>query len=136
MGYWNIDYSLAETTSVTETAVNYKGTITASELNVRSRPSTSATILGKHVTGDVVDICAVTSNGWYKVIYPSYTGYLYGEYVKTTPIATVDDEDITQEEFNELMTEYLKSLANQEPSAWSSDARNYVETQGIIEGDD
>jgi hypothetical protein len=42
---------------------------------------------------------------------------------------------MTQSEFNEFMTNYLISLAKEEPSNWSEEARIWCEQQGIIEGD-
>lgn len=131
MGYWNIDYSLVEQEDTTETEVNYVGTITANDLNVRERPSTSASILAKHKTGDTVTICARTNNGWYRVEYPFGTGYIKSDYVSVT-----EQEEITQAEFNEFMNNYLGTLGSYEPSDWSNNARNYVEEKGIIQGDE
>lgn len=42
---------------------------------------------------------------------------------------------MTQERFNELMTNYLLSLAQQDPSNWSEEARTWCEQTGLIEGD-
>ena len=41
---------------------------------------------------------------------------------------------MTQERFNELMNNYLQSLAKEEPSPWSQEAREWCESNGIIEG--
>ena len=46
-----------------------------------------------------------------------------------------EDEDMTQERFNELMTNYLTELAAKNPSAWSADARTWAEANGYIKGD-
>ena len=46
-----------------------------------------------------------------------------------------EDEDMTQERFNELMTNYLTKLAEKDPSAWSADARTWAEDNGYIKGD-
>ena len=46
-----------------------------------------------------------------------------------------EEEDMTQERFNELMNNYLVELAKQEPSAWSQEARDFCEKNGIINGD-
>ena len=46
-----------------------------------------------------------------------------------------EDEDMTQERFNELMTNYLTELAEKDPSAWSADARTWAEGNGYIKGD-
>jgi uncharacterized protein YgiM (DUF1202 family) len=90
------NWSLVETTtdiSWTETSVNLKGTITASELNVRSKPSTDADILAKHAAGDIVTISATTNNGWYRVDYPFGTGYISSQYVTTEQI--IPEEEVT-----------------------------------------
>lgn len=47
----------------------------------------------------------------------------------------MEDEDMTQEKFNEMMNEYLKQLAKEQPSSWSAQARNWVEQKGLINGD-
>ena len=47
-----------------------------------------------------------------------------------------EDEDMTQERFNELMTNYLTELAAKDPNAWSADARTWAEDNGYIKGDE
>lgn len=47
-----------------------------------------------------------------------------------------DDEDMTQEKFNQMMNNYLVELAKEQPSSWSAQARNWCETNGIINGDE
>lgn len=44
------------------------------------------------------------------------------------------DEEMTYEKFKEYMTQYLKDLQAQEPSAWSQEARAWAEKNGIIAG--
>ena len=46
-----------------------------------------------------------------------------------------EDEDMTQEQFNKMMNNYLAELAKQEPSDWSAEGRSYCEKEGIIKGD-
>ena len=46
-----------------------------------------------------------------------------------------EDEDVTQEQFNGMMDEYLKQLAHKEPSDWSQNAREWAEETGLIKGD-
>lgn len=45
-----------------------------------------------------------------------------------------EEEEVTQEQFNEMMNNYLIELAKQNPSAWSADAREWCELNGIIQG--
>lgn len=42
---------------------------------------------------------------------------------------------MTQNEFNELMAEYLSNLSTNAPSAWSGNARQWAESRKIISGD-
>ena len=42
---------------------------------------------------------------------------------------------MTQEKFNEMMNNYLIDLASEEPGAWSAEARQWCESNGIINGD-
>ena len=47
-----------------------------------------------------------------------------------------EEDDMTQEKFNEMMTEYLRQLGEKEPSSWSEEARRWAESGGIISGDE
>ena len=50
--------------------------------------------------------------------------------------AEKEDEDMTQEKFNEMMTNYLTELEKAEPSDWSLEARTWAENIGLIKGDE
>lgn len=47
----------------------------------------------------------------------------------------MEDEEMTQEKFNEMMDAYIMQLSEKEPSDWSSEARVWAEEQGYINGD-
>lgn len=47
-----------------------------------------------------------------------------------------EDEGMTQEKFNEMMDAYLTGLAEQTPAGWSEQARDWAETEGLIQGDE
>lgn len=47
-----------------------------------------------------------------------------------------EDDEMTQEQFNAMMDNYLADLSKKEPSAWSKDAREWAEKNGIINGDE
>lgn len=49
-------------------------------LNVRAAGNTGAAVIGRLYTGTQVDILAA-SNGWYKIIYGTGTGWVSGNYV-------------------------------------------------------
>lgn len=59
---------------------------------------------------------------------------LRGEYPPEMPL--YGEEEMTQEKFNEMMDAYFESLAEQEPSAWSQEARDWAEDIGLIKGDE
>ena len=46
------------------------------------------------------------------------------------------EEEMTQEDFNRMMSVYLADLAKQEPGDWSADARSWAEDNGIVTGDE
>lgn len=129
------NYSLVTETefTFTETPVNKQGVITASELNVRKLPTTSSKILAKHIAGDTVQISTITNNGWYGVDYPFGRGYISGEYVNAWDIPV--EEVVTQEDFNNLMEEYVRARGDLDPSPWSQTSREWAEANGIIQGD-
>lgn len=109
----------------TETPVNYTGTITASELNIRKQPTTDSHIIAKHARNDVVTISAKTSNGWYRVDYPNIgTGYICADYVSikdNTPVQ--EDEPVTP-------------VLDNTPDTWAAEAVEYAVKNGILCGDD
>ena len=47
-----------------------------------------------------------------------------------------DDDMITQEQFNQMMDNYLENLAKQKPDAWSQEHRDWAESTGLIKGDE
>lgn len=111
----------------TETLINRVGKITASVLNIRTKPiaNTSAKIIGKHANGDVVQICAETNNGWYRVEYPSIgTGYICGDYVSLV------EETPAQEE------KPVEVVKDNTPDDWAVEAVNNAIKNGILFGDD
>lgn len=50
-------------------------------------------------------------------------------------IINEEEEEVTQEQFNQMMNTYLTSLAKEDGSTWSEDARNWAIDKGIIKGD-
>lgn len=119
-GFARPDYSV--NISFTETSVNYTGTITASELNVRRQPTTDSDILAKHARNDIVTISAKTNNGWYRVDYPNIgTGYISADYV------SVKDNTPKQETVIPV---------DNTPDTWAAEAVNYAVKNGILYGDE
>ena len=49
-------------------------------LNLRTGPGTDCTVIGRLLNGAEVKVLE-ESNGWYKVVVPEQTGYVYGKYL-------------------------------------------------------
>lgn len=64
---------------------------TTADLNMRTGASTSYRILVQIPTGTSVPVSGRASNGWYKVSYNGYTGYVSGYYVVAASVRTLDD---------------------------------------------
>lgn len=47
-----------------------------------------------------------------------------------------EEEEMTQDQFNQMMDNYLNILSEKQPSAWSADARKWAEGKQIIVGDE
>ena len=59
------------------------GKVTASALNVRASPSTSATVLGSLSKGPTVTLNAKTGS-WYQITFNGKTGYVSASYISVT----------------------------------------------------
>lgn len=46
-----------------------------------------------------------------------------------------DGDMLTQEQFDQMMDQYLKAQAKKDPDAWSAPARAWAESRGIVSGD-
>lgn len=126
-GYGRPNFELVNTPFTwLETKVSYIGTINVgSTLNIRREPVVEAEIIGKHINGDVVYICAKTNNGWYRVEYPSIgTGYICGDYV-----SLVEETPVQKEKPVEVVKDNT-------PDNWAVEAVNNAIKDGILFGDD
>ena len=56
------------------------------------------------------------------------------KYVAPEEPEKVEEEEMTQEKFNQMMNVWLAEKAKKEPSAWSAEARTWAEENGIIVG--
>lgn len=54
--------------------------------------------------------------------------------MNTINIEEMEDEDMTQEKFNEMMNVYLKGLQDNDCGQWSADGRNFVIDKGLFVG--
>ena len=75
-------------------AVTYR--LTGSNVNIRSKPSTSAAVLGQAKAGDTVKVIGL-QDGWYKIIYQNADAYISSEFLKVTePASQQTDHASTQ----------------------------------------
>ncbi len=85
----NTDSAIVAYAAATKT-----GTVTATTLNVRSKPNTSGSILGTLSNGTSVTIVDTASNGWYKIKYKNGYGYVSNKYVSLTENISQTRKDI------------------------------------------
>ena len=80
---------LSATCTVTVTEpVLFMGTVnvkSSSSLNVRSKPSSSGTALGKLYRNDRVTVVEVVE-GWYRILYQESTAWVSAEYIVSDPV--------------------------------------------------
>ena len=95
------------------------------------------------IEGNTSNASGVVANGggvWRKQ-YPLNSSYIvaYGRpdysLVGDDGKTEMEDEDMTQERFNEMMNEYLKTIAAEQPSSWSVKEREWADKKGLINGD-
>jgi len=92
-GWYRVNYNLQEgymaeeylSFLAAENAELGKGQISGSGVNLRGKPSTGSQVLTVTTAGGECDIIGV-NNGWYKVLYNGYTGYIRSDYVHLTEI--------------------------------------------------
>lgn len=54
--------------------------------------------------------------------------------IDARPFNKKEEEEMSQEQFNKLMDNYLKDLTKKEPGSWSAEQRKWAEDNGIING--
>lgn len=65
--------------------------VTASALNIRSKPSLEADVVGKIYEGGVAEIIGI-NEGWLKVKYKGTTGYIHPDYVEYVELTEADKQ--------------------------------------------
>lgn len=73
-----------------------------------------------------IDYPSIIKNGGYNGYTPNST---------TEPEKPEQEEEMTQEQFNQMIDVYLAERAKLEPGSWSADDRQWAESNGLIEGD-
>ena len=66
----------------------------------------------------------------------SYTSAMIRAKRYPPPMPRYEEEEMTQQQFDAMMENYLKRLAQQTPAGWSAEARAWAEKNGLIAGDE
>ena len=81
-------------------------------LNLRTGPGTDYTVIGHLLNGAEVKVLE-ESNGWYKVVVPEQTGYVYGKYLEVLNISAGGYENDT--DTAELLLQYYAAAGGSAP---------------------
>ena len=93
VGYAHKDYVSSVNNNSTDNSVKSKKIVTASSLNFRSGPSTSASKIGSIPNGAEVGVIS-ESNGWSKVSYNGKIGYVSSSYLSEKSNAPTTDNSV------------------------------------------
>ena len=52
-----------------------------------------------------------------------------------SPVVKQEEEEVTQEQFNTMMNNWIAEQAKKDASTWSADAREWAERNGLVSGD-
>ena len=83
-GYISADYVVVGDEATCKAASTRVGKVTAASLRLRKKASTDAEVQTLISKGNKVTVLDESIDGWYKVKYKSYTGYVSADYVKVT----------------------------------------------------
>ena len=84
-------------------------------LNLRTGPGTDYTVIGRLLNGAEVKVLE-ESNGWYKVVVPEQTGYVYGKYLEVLNTSAGGGENDTDTAgLLELLLQYYAAAGGSAP---------------------
>ena len=84
-------------------------------LNLRTGPGTDYTVIGRLLNGAEVKVLE-ESNGWYKVVVPEQTGYVYGKYLDVMNAPTENSgNDTDMAGLPELLLQYYAAAGGSAP---------------------
>ena len=66
---------------------NKRGSVSGNGVNMRERPNTTSTVLGRHSSGTTMEIIGI-NKGWYKVVHNNVTGYIRSDLITITSGST------------------------------------------------
>lgn len=115
-----------------EVSVCYQAKVVADKgLNCRAQPSTSSAIVKTYANGTIVTITkesgewGYTGTGWVSLTYVT----------KIQNIEVEEEEEMTQEKFNEMMTTYMNEIATKD-TTWAQEYLDWAKSAGIMNGDE
>ena len=79
-------------------------TTSGNTVNLRAKPSTNASVLGRVPVKEKVQLLEKTSSDWYKVQYGELTGYMMSKFLKT-------NSKISQEDLRDVYNQLKETLA-------------------------
>ena len=84
-------------------------------LNLRTGPGTDYTVVGRLLNGAEVKVLE-ESNGWYKVVVPEQTGYVYGKYLDVMNAPTENSgSDTDMAGLLEILLQYYAAAGGSAP---------------------
>ena len=101
-------------------------------LNLRTGPGTDYTVIGHLLNGAEVKVLE-ESNGWYKVVVPEQTGYVYGKYLDVMNAPTENSgSDTDMAGLPEILLQYYAAAGGSAPLTPEGNLTFYL----IIDRDD
>ena len=126
VGYAHKDYVSSVNNNSTDNSVKSKKIVTASSLNFRSGPSTSASKIGSIPNGSEVGVIS-ESNGWSKVNYNGKTGYVSSSY-----LADKGSSNVSVSNKADKVIEFAKTLLGK-PYVWGSEGPSSFDCSGYTQ---
>ena len=126
VGYAHKDYVSSVNNNSTDNSVKSKKIVTASSLNFRSGPSTSASKIGSIPNGAEVGVIS-ESNGWSKVNYNGKIGYVSSSY-----LADKGSSNVSVSNKADKVIEFAKTLLGK-PYVWGSEGPSSFDCSGYTQ---
>lgn len=126
VGYAHKDYVSSVNNNSTDNSVKSKKIVTASSLNFRSGPSTSASKIGSIPNGAEVGVIS-ESNGWSKVSYNGKIGYVSSSY-----LADKGSSNVSVSNKADKVIEFAKTLLGK-PYVWGSEGPSSFDCSGYTQ---
>ena len=116
-------------------SVNYYAKINSDDgyLNIRDGAGTNYLKVGSYKNGEIVNITKLSASNW------GYTGkgWIHLNYTIKLTEDEMEDLEMTQEKFNEMMNTWVTEQAKREDlEGYSKEAREWAESNKLIQGDD